>query len=91
MGRAAPPLTDAEISGLQGIPKSAKAGGNGDVHIYNNSGVQVEAKSERRSGPRGDELHITLEKAMASAVARGGPLTTALETRYPLEQTPRMR
>jgi colicin import membrane protein len=88
------PLTDQQLSQQQaGAMKSARAGGSGDVRVVvnNNTGTPANAKAERKAGPNGDEVHITLEKMMAASVARGGPLTQALETRYPIDPSARVR
>jgi hypothetical protein len=64
----------------------------GDTIVHNYSGTPVTAKSERVPNARGGEdIHVTVERLMANAVARGGDFTNALEQRYPLSVAPRHR
>lgn len=77
-----------------GVVAKMAGGGRrgGDTVVLHNKGEPMKAaKAERRQGPDGEELHITLEKMMAASIARGGAVTQALEQRYPLEVAPRHR
>lgn len=76
-----------------GVVSKMASGGRrgGNTVVLHNKGEPMKAKAESRDGPDGEEIHITLERMMAASVARGGPLTQALEQRYPIDVAPRHR